>query len=194
MSKLTRFANALIKASMNANKQQEINHYDSYQDPYNPPKFTSDYDPQNFPYHNSSDNDYEDFDFAYDFNNLDMDNSEFEIIESDVQTEKDFTTEDFEEDISSLYDLDFFQIAENALNEVVLNEEDPGVFYDSMDLFQQFDEIGFDFDYVTAEPQELQQESESLINELERIGNMYEKGLLTDEEFAVMKKKLIEGD
>ena len=30
-------------------------------------------------------------------------------------------------------------------------------------------------------------------DELERLGNMYEKGLLTDEEFAAMKK-LIEGD
>ncbi|WP_346661968.1 SHOCT domain-containing protein [uncultured Methanobrevibacter sp.] len=31
------------------------------------------------------------------------------------------------------------------------------------------------------------------MDELERLG-MYEKGLLTDEEFATMKKKLIEGD
>ena len=33
-----------------------------------------------------------------------------------------------------------------------------------------------------------------LIDGLERLGNMYEKGLLTDEEFAAMKKKLIGGD
>jgi len=31
------------------------------------------------------------------------------------------------------------------------------------------------------------------MDELERLGNMYEKGLLTDEEFTAMKKKLIEG-
>lgn len=176
---------------MNAKKQQGSNHYDPYQDPYNPPEFTSDYDPQNFPYHNASNNDYEDFDFAYDFDNLDMDNDEFEISGFDIQTGKDCTTEEFEEDISSLYGLDFFQIAENALNEVVLNEENPNVFYDSMDLFQEYDEVGGDFDYVIAEPQEVKQESESLMNELERLGNMYEKGLLTDEEFAMMKKKLI---
>lgn len=30
------------------------------------------------------------------------------------------------------------------------------------------------------------------LNELERLGNLYEKGLLTDEEFAAMKKKIIE--
>lgn len=36
-------------------------------------------------------------------------------------------------------------------------------------------------------------ENNSLINELERLSGMYEKGLLTDDEFAAMKKKLIEG-
>lgn len=36
------------------------------------------------------------------------------------------------------------------------------------------------------------EENSSLMNELERLGNMYEKGLLTDEEFAAMKKKLID--
>lgn len=30
------------------------------------------------------------------------------------------------------------------------------------------------------------------MDELERLGNMYKEGLLTDEEFAAMKKKLIE--
>ena len=30
------------------------------------------------------------------------------------------------------------------------------------------------------------------MDELERLGNMYKEGLLTDEEFTVMKKKLIE--
>ena len=32
------------------------------------------------------------------------------------------------------------------------------------------------------------------MDELERLGNMYEKGLLTDDEFATMKMKLIDGD
>lgn len=32
------------------------------------------------------------------------------------------------------------------------------------------------------------------MDELERLGNMYEKGLLTDEEFSAMKQKLINGD
>ena len=34
----------------------------------------------------------------------------------------------------------------------------------------------------------------SNLDELERIANLYEKGLLTDEEFEAMKKKLIRGD
>ena len=38
------------------------------------------------------------------------------------------------------------------------------------------------------------QESGSLMDELERLGNMYEKGLLTDEEFSIAKKKLLDGD
>lgn len=45
--------------------------------------------------------------------------------------------------------------------------------------------------FVTAEPHETKHQS-NLMEELERLGNMYEKGLLTDEEFVEMKKKLIE--
>ena len=59
----------------------------------------------------------------------------------------------------------------------------------------QLEETGWHFEYSAepaAEP-EIRQESTSLMDELERLGNMYEKGLLTDEEFAAMKKKLIEG-
>lgn len=56
----------------------------------------------------------------------------------------------------------------------------------------QYEEAGWGLEHATAEPQEAKQESESLMDELERLGNLYEKGLLTDEEFAAMKKKLIE--
>lgn len=56
----------------------------------------------------------------------------------------------------------------------------------------QYEETGWGLDHATAEPQETKQESGSLMDELERLGNMYEKGLLTDDEFAAMKKKLIE--
>ncbi len=38
---------------------------------------------------------------------------------------------------------------------------------------------------TTTEPQESKQESNSLMDELERLRNMYEKGLLTDEEFSI---------
>jgi len=58
----------------------------------------------------------------------------------------------------------------------------------------QYEEAGWGLEHATAEPQETKQESGPLMDELERLGNMYEKGLLTDEEFAAMKKKLIEGD
>ncbi len=58
----------------------------------------------------------------------------------------------------------------------------------------QYEEVGWGLEHATAEPQKTKQESGSLMDELERLGNMYEKGLLTDEEFAAMKKKLIEGD
>lgn len=56
----------------------------------------------------------------------------------------------------------------------------------------QYEEEGWGLEHATAEPQETKQESGSLMDELERLGNMYEKGLLTDDEFAAMKKKLIE--
>ena len=55
----------------------------------------------------------------------------------------------------------------------------------------QYEESGWGLEHGTAEPQESKQQS-NLMDELERLGNMYEKGLLTDEEFAAMKKKLIE--
>lgn len=58
----------------------------------------------------------------------------------------------------------------------------------------QYEEAGWGLEHATAEPQKSKPESGSLMDELERLGNMYEKGLLTDEEFAAMKKKLIEGD
>ncbi|MBQ6629893.1 MAG: SHOCT domain-containing protein [Methanobrevibacter sp.] len=32
-----------------------------------------------------------------------------------------------------------------------------------------------------------------MMDELERLGNMYEKGLLTEDEFAIAKKKLLDG-
>ena len=58
----------------------------------------------------------------------------------------------------------------------------------------QYEEVGWGLEHATAEPTETKQESNSLMDELERLGNMYEKGLLTDEEFVAMKKKLIEGE
>lgn len=58
----------------------------------------------------------------------------------------------------------------------------------------QYEETGWGLEHATAELQETKQQSRSLIDELERLGNMYEKGLLTDEEFSAMKKKLLEGD
>lgn len=58
----------------------------------------------------------------------------------------------------------------------------------------QYEEAGWGLEHATAEPQETKQESGSLMDELERLGNMYKEGLLTDEEFAAMKKKLIDGD
>ena len=57
----------------------------------------------------------------------------------------------------------------------------------------QFEESGWGLEYATAEPTETTQESNSLMDDLERLANLYEKGLLTDDEFAAMKKKLIEG-
>lgn len=57
----------------------------------------------------------------------------------------------------------------------------------------EHDESGWGLEQVTEETVEIKQETDSLMDELERLGNMYEKGLLTDEEFSAMKKKLIEG-
>jgi len=59
----------------------------------------------------------------------------------------------------------------------------------------QYEEDGWGIEQVSEESSqpEVKQESNSLMDELERLGNMYEKGLLTDEEFVAMKKKLIEG-
>ena len=57
----------------------------------------------------------------------------------------------------------------------------------------EHDESGWGLEQVTEETVETKQETDSLMDELERLGNMYEKGLLTDEEFLAMKKKLIEG-
>ena len=59
----------------------------------------------------------------------------------------------------------------------------------------QLEETGWHLEYSAqpiAEP-EIKREGTSLMDELERLGNMYEKGLLTDEEFTAMKKKLIDG-
>lgn len=56
----------------------------------------------------------------------------------------------------------------------------------------QYEETGWGLEHATAEQIETKQESNSLMDELERLGNMYKEGLLTDEEFAAMKKKLIE--
>ena len=58
----------------------------------------------------------------------------------------------------------------------------------------QYEEAGWGLEHATAEPQKINPENETLIDELERLVNMYEKGLLTDEEFVTMKKKLIEED
>lgn len=58
----------------------------------------------------------------------------------------------------------------------------------------QYEEAGWGLEHATAETPETKQESSTLMDELERLGNMYEKGLLTDEEFAEMKKKLIGDD
>ncbi len=57
----------------------------------------------------------------------------------------------------------------------------------------QYEEAGWGLEHASAKPQETKKESEFLMDELERLANLYEKGLLTDQEFAAMKKKLIEG-
>ena len=58
----------------------------------------------------------------------------------------------------------------------------------------QYEEVGWGLDHATAEPHETKQESSTLMDELERLGNMYGKRLLTEEEFTLAKKKLLEGD
>ena len=58
----------------------------------------------------------------------------------------------------------------------------------------QYEEAGWGIEQATAEPQETKQEGNSLMDDLERLGNMYEKGLLTEEEFTLAKKKLLEGE
>lgn len=55
----------------------------------------------------------------------------------------------------------------------------------------QYEEAGWGLEHGTK-PTETKQKSNSLIDELERLGNMYEKGLLTDEEFKLAKSKLLE--
>ena len=58
----------------------------------------------------------------------------------------------------------------------------------------QYEEAGWGLEHATAEPQEVKEESGSLMDELERLGNMYKEGLLTEEEFGLAKKKLLGGD
>ena len=55
----------------------------------------------------------------------------------------------------------------------------------------QYEEAGWGLENG-AKPSETKQKSSSLIDELEKLGNMYEKGLLTDEEFKLAKSKLLE--
>ncbi|WP_298502149.1 SHOCT domain-containing protein [uncultured Methanobrevibacter sp.] len=58
----------------------------------------------------------------------------------------------------------------------------------------QYEEAGWGLEHATNEtPQHETKQESNLMDELERLANLYEKGLLTDEEFAAMKKKLIEG-
>lgn len=55
----------------------------------------------------------------------------------------------------------------------------------------QYEESGWGLEYGTAEPKKTKQETISLIDELERLGNMYDKGLLSDEEFTSLKQELL---
>lgn len=59
----------------------------------------------------------------------------------------------------------------------------------------EYEESGWGLEHAAKEQSEpeTKQEINSLMDELERLGNMYEKGLLTDEEFTAIKKKLIGG-
>ena len=54
----------------------------------------------------------------------------------------------------------------------------------------QFEQAGRGLDHARAETKH---ESSSLTDELERLANMYKEGLLTDKEFTLAKKKLLEG-
>ena len=60
----------------------------------------------------------------------------------------------------------------------------------------QYEEVGWGLEHAIGQSSksETKQESKSLMDELERLGIMYKEGLLTDEEFALMKQKLIAGD
>ena len=57
----------------------------------------------------------------------------------------------------------------------------------------QYEEAGWGLEHG-PKPTETKQKSNSLIDELERLGNLYEKGLLTDNEFTLAKKKLLKED
>ena len=54
----------------------------------------------------------------------------------------------------------------------------------------QFEEADWGPDHARAKTK---QESSSLTDDLERLANMYKEGLLTDKEFTLAKKKLLEG-
>ena len=83
-----------------------------------------------------------------------------------------------------LFRTSYFKIVINHVLKIV-NERACGA---------QYEETGWGLEHATKEQTdpENKQENNSLMDELERLGNMYEKGLLTDEEFTAMKKKLIE--
>lgn len=59
-------------------------------------------------------------------------------------------------------------------------------------LGYKYEEAGWGLEHATEDLSETSKEDNSLMDELERLANLYEKGLLTDEEFSAMKKKLIE--
>lgn len=77
-------------------------------------------------------------------------------------------------------------------NEIILNHTNNII--NERACGAQYEEAGWGLEHATAEPQETKQERGSLMDELEFLGNMYKEGLLTDEEFAAMKRKLIERD
>ena len=59
---------------------------------------------------------------------------------------------------------------------------------------KEFEEEGWGLESASNKNNESEPNKSSLIDELERLANIYEKGLLTDEEFTAMKKKLIENN